>query len=59
MKIEKMPLSAIRELLHQDGYAHLAPRAKEVQQAAAHGCLLWTREKIVTTDISRIHSCPK
>lgn len=54
-------LAEIRDMLCEDGYEHLINRAKEIKSAARHGSLMWTREKLYTTDASRISAvsqCP-
>lgn len=53
----KTPLSHIRKLLAFYGYdPSLAPAVK---RACAASCLLWTRERLVTTDASRIDVRPQ
>lgn len=55
MKITaRTTLSEIREMLSEDGYGHLVDRAAEIKSAARTGSLLWTRERLTTTDSSRI-----
>ncbi len=60
MKItSKTTISQVRAALREDGYAALAPRAKEILDAAWRGCLLWTRDRLTTTDASRIDARPE
>lgn len=60
MKItSRTPLHQIRTALRDDGYAHLVGRESEIRQAATRGCLLWTRERLTTTDGSRIDERPR
>ncbi len=50
-------LSQIRSMLADDGYDQaLAPAVK---QAARTGSLLWTRERLTTTDASRLDVRPR
>lgn len=59
MKItSRTTLDQIRTALHLDGYGALAPRASEIKQAADRGCLLWTSNRLTTTDRSRIDARP-
>ena len=51
-------LGAIRDALRRDGYGHLWRRAAEIRRAAQFGCLLWTPERLTTTDSSRIDATP-
>lgn len=53
----RTPLASIREMLFEDGFGHVDPKA--VRTAAAKGCLLWTRERLTTTDASRIDARPE
>jgi hypothetical protein len=55
----RTPLADIREWLHEGGYGHLAPRAAEIREAAGTGCLLWTKERLTTTNGSRIDARPE
>lgn len=52
-------LEEIRSALLADGYQELRDRAKEIKQAALTGCLLWTSERLTTTDASRIDARPR
>lgn len=55
MKITtRTTVTEIRERLHETGFATLADRAGEIKRAAAKGCLLWTAERLTTTDASLI-----
>lgn len=57
MKITtRTTLAQIRNQLAADGYEPEC--ARDVKRAAMHGCLLWTSEKLVTTDGSRIAAFP-
>lgn len=51
---EHLSLAHLRELLVDLGFAALAPRAREIREAARAGALLWTRSRLTTTDASRI-----
>lgn len=55
----KTTLAELRGFLREDGYGHLASRAAEIKKARQAGCLLWTRERLVTTDASRINARPR
>lgn len=55
MKITtRTTVTEIRDRLHETGFAKLSDRAGEIKLAAASGCLLWTSERLTTTDASRI-----
>jgi len=55
MKITtRTTITEIGEHLHETGFAELADRAGEIKRAFANGCLLWTAERLTTTDASRI-----
>lgn len=57
MKItSKTTVSEIEAALRADGYSELL--AKAVKQAWASGCLLWTSERLTTTNASRIDARP-
>ncbi len=59
MKItDATPLTAIRAALKADGYGALVEEARRIRQAASVGCLLWTPERLTTTDGSRIDARP-
>lgn len=47
----------IRALLDVDGYS-LYGREAEIRLAAQNGALLWTSERLTTTDTSRIDEAP-
>lgn len=47
-------LDEIRQMLLDDGFPELSERAAEIKKASMSGSLLWTADKIVTTDKSRI-----
>lgn len=50
---------AIRSMLRADGYGEsVVDRAAEIKDAAGRGCLLWTRDRLTTTDASRIDARP-
>lgn len=55
-KISRMTIDQVRELLAADGFD--PNLAGAVKRAAANGCLLWTTDKLVTTDSSRLHCFP-
>jgi hypothetical protein len=60
MKITaRTTVAQIRAALREDGYAALTPRAKEILDAAWRGCLVWTAERLTTTDASRIDARPE
>jgi hypothetical protein len=46
-------------MLHEDGYDKLQPLASAIQAAARRGALLWTPERITTTDASKIDARPE
>ena len=54
--IDTMTLADLRELLARDGYP--VEHARAVQRAATIGALLWTRDRLTTTDSSRIDERP-
>lgn len=55
MKITtRTTVTEIRDRLHETGFATLSDRAAEIKRAASKGCLLWTAERLTTTDASRI-----
>ncbi|HEX7069878.1 MAG TPA: hypothetical protein VF190_03685 [Rhodothermales bacterium] len=54
----RTPLAEIRTMLCADGYESLVDRADDVKRAAVSGCLLWTSERLTTTDRSRIDARP-
>ena len=54
----RTPLADVRRALRIDGYDALTPRAADIKRAAVVGALLWTRERIRTTDASRIDATP-
>lgn len=57
MKItSKTPVSDIAAALSEDGYSDSL--ASAVKQAALAGCLLWTKERLTTTNASRINARP-
>ena len=57
MKIKsRTTLAEIRAMLRLDGYDSLLGRARDIKHAAQTGCLLWTRDHIITSDASRIHA---
>lgn len=51
-------LPDIRAMLRDDGYTQLLDHASEIRRAALSGTLLWTRERLTTTDASRIDVRP-
>ena len=51
-------LGDIRSMLRREGYEALVEYAAEIKRAATHGALLWTSERITTTDASRIDARP-
>jgi hypothetical protein len=55
---DKTTIRQIRDMLSEDGYAHLLERAADIKRAAKRGTLLWTKERLVTTDNSRINTIP-
>lgn len=55
----KTRTAAITSALRADGYAALVGREDEIRRAALTGALLWTRERLTTTDKSRIDARPK
>lgn len=55
----KTTLAEIRSALLADGYEALRDRAAEIKKAALTGCLLWTPERLTTTDASRIDARPR
>jgi hypothetical protein len=52
------PLGQISDALRADGYVGLLGREAEIRFAAQRGCLLWTSERLTTTDASRIDVQP-
>lgn len=59
MKItSKTSLRQIRNALQEDGFFDAVDHEAEVKAAALRGCLLWTRERLTTTDASRIDVRP-
>lgn len=57
-RVEHAMLSDLEDWLCQDGYEALVPRAREIRIAAERGCLLWTKERLTTTDLSQIDARP-
>lgn len=49
----------IRRMLREDGYESLTDRAAEIKDAAGRRALLWTSERLTTTDASRIDARPR
>lgn len=58
LDFDHAPLAAIEAALVEDGYGALVPRAFEIRRAGQHGALLWTAQRLVTTDASRIDARP-
>jgi len=57
MKITtKTTIKSIRNALSADGFSPIY--ASAVKRAALAGCLLWSSERLVTTDSSRIDARP-
>lgn len=52
----KTTVLEIADLLEQDGYDRSL--ANQVRRAASRGCLLWTRDRLTTTDSSAIDARP-
>ena len=58
MKINaRTPLATIRAALLADGFGHCEPA--KVRAAAVAGALLWTKERLTTTDVSRYDERPQ
>ena len=57
--IETMNTATISALLERDGYDRLIGREATIKQAAARGALLWTRERLTTTDGTGIDARPE
>jgi len=53
----KTTVQTIAALLLQDGYK--PGLAGAVKRAALRGCLVWTPERLTTTDASRIDARPR
>lgn len=51
-------VAQLRHWLVLDGYRDLRPRAGEIKRAARSGTLLWTHERLTTTDASCIDARP-
>ena len=49
----------IRRMLREDGYGKLQPYASAIQAAARRGALLWTSERLTTTDASKLDARPE
>ena len=56
---DRASLTEIEAALRTDGYEALVPRAFEVRRAGQRGALLWTPERLTTTDESRISARPE
>ena len=54
--VEHWLLSKVESELYGDGYD--SRLARDVRIAAERGCLLWTKERLTTTDASRIDARP-
>jgi len=57
--ISHMSVATIERALIADGYTVVRGMADAVKRAAQKGCLLWTSERITTTDSSRIDARPR
>lgn len=44
----------VRDMLREDGYPDDTETARAVRAAHRRGALLWTRERLTTTDASRL-----
>jgi hypothetical protein len=57
--VSQMSVASIEDALRVGGYAVYPGMADAVKRAAAKGCLLWTSERLTTTDSSRIDARPQ
>lgn len=53
-----METAELRHQLRADGYFMLLNRVDEIRNAARAGALLWTSERLATSDASRIDARP-
>lgn len=57
--VARMSVATIESALIADGYTVFRGMADAVKRAAQKGCLLWTSERLTTTDSSRIDARPR
>lgn len=55
----QMSVREIEAALDRDGYYGLIGREREIQRAAREGALLWTPQRLTTTDASQIDARPE
>lgn len=56
---QRTPCGQITDALRYDGYGALVGREEDIRKAAIRGCLLWTPERLTTTDSSHIDARPE